>query len=389
MNELNPPGSSGTSKQQTIQALQIAILLFERVIARFGQLFTDVVDKVLKKFYTSMKSKFLRERMSVSSISVFHALLQLRNEIITLMKHTLSTMFTSETKMKQIDPRDFLSFEEATTTFVSLQKTLIDLIKVEVQEAKLDKSLSEKYLQQVAALHKLEPMIEHSRQKLLQDYFKILYNKWSASVSQGFGKESWIPLEPEFSLTETLTCLYGGQFLNQDTKMLLNESAMPGDVSMVQSGPEVPILVFKNEVLIEKRKFRITQSFQYVLEAVKHYLQLGGSFLDSDPEILSLSVKRVSDIFVLNSSLTTQYILSGGAVVTGILAKVTGEHLALALSQLGLAELIMSKLQELILPLLERDIKTRTQEIFKKLTNDIEALVTSVQTKWADMFFQE
>lgn len=372
-----------------VQALQIATSLFERVISRFTQLFTDVVEKVLKKFYTSMKSKFLRERMTVSSISVFQALLQLRNEIITLMKYTLSTMFTSEAKMKLVDPREFLAFEEATTNFVSLQQTLFDQIKVEVQEAKLDKSLAERYLQQVALLHKGEPVLEHSRQKLLQDYFKILYNKWSQSVSQGFGKESWVPLEPEFNLTETLCCLYSGQFLHQESKMLLNESAMPGDISMAQSAPEVPIMVFKNEVLIEKRKFKITQAFQYVLEAVKNYLQLGGSFLDSDPEILSLSVKRVSDIFALNSSLTTQYILSGGAVVTGLLKKVQGEHLALALSQLGLADLIMNKLQEQILPLLERDTKSKTLEVFKKLTGDIWGLVASVQTKWAEMFFEE
>ena len=60
---------------------------------------------------------------------------------------------------------------------------------------------------------------------------------------------------------------------------------------------------------------------------MKDFLSLGAQLADTNPEISILMVRKVLDLLVLNNSMTTQYILSGGAVMVNLLAKVTYDHL--------------------------------------------------------------
>ena len=183
------------------------------------------MDKVLKKFYASMKSKFLRDRMALSSINVFKILLTLKTQAIKAFKDCQSALFLNEANLKKIEIKDFQPYEEIIAIFASNLKILYENNTVVVNEQKLDKTIGESYMYYLSTVQTYEYIDDYSPIKLITDYFKAVSNRISQELNSDFQQEKWIPTELEYSVSEVLAYILNGKYFRQTTENILNESS--------------------------------------------------------------------------------------------------------------------------------------------------------------------
>lgn len=383
-----------------VSALIIANTIFERFITRFSHIFSELTERILKKFYASMRSKFLQNRMSVSSLNVFEILINLKMESIEVFEDCKKTIFMNETNLKRIDNKDFVTYQEIIDIFNSNLEVLFRNNLVVANEQKLDKSIVDKYTASLNTIQGYEYKSSFNRLKLIEDYFKAYYNAVSQALNSQYSHEKWQAVEADYQLSDIVTFILNGKYLKTQTDNILNESnAVAPEIKTDDTG--LPVLIYKNELHVDGVRYQLTGCFWQILQAVKDFLVLGSNFVDIQEGVAIVMIKRVLDLIVvflglnqMSNSMTTQYILSGGAVICNLVEKITYDHLgmleayvAIALSQMRLTEVIITSVQEKLKT--EGVKEAKLDELFKKVLFDLQTHSTSIQTKWTDMFTEE
>jgi hypothetical protein len=294
--------SSSQKQVNIVSALIIANTIVERFISRFTHIFTEIVDKVLKKFYLSMKSKFLRDRMALSSMNIFKILLSLKSNSIEIFKQCQARVFMNAGNLKRVELKDFQPYEEIISIFVNNLKILHENNTVVVNEQKLDKNLAQNYIEYLNSVQTYEYVNDYSRFKLIQDYFKALYNKLSQEINILCQEDKWVPAEIDYSVSEILGYILNGKYLKDGNDNILNESTaapLPGEIKACGEESAIPILIFKNEIHIDNVKYQISNYFSRILSAIKDILFLGAQYAEEDMAIAVSMVKRVLDVVVV------------------------------------------------------------------------------------------
>lgn len=285
-----------------VSALIIANTIFERFLSRFSHLFSELSDKVTKKFYQSMKSKFLQGRMTGTSLDIFRMLITIKTDSIEIFENVKKSIFMNESNLKKIETKDFGPYEDIIDVFNSNLKLLFDNNIVVVNEQKLDPSIVEKYSASLHSIQSYDYNPNYNRQKLIDDYFKALYNKISQELNGMYSQETWETAEVDDQIAEVLSFILSGKYLDHASDNILNEStAQPGEIKPDEN--EVPVLVYKNELHVNTSQFKVTGCFCRGLETIKEFLVLGCGFIEAQSEVAIFMMKRVLDIIVVGQEL--------------------------------------------------------------------------------------
>ena len=283
-----------------VSALIIANTIFERFITRFTHLVSEVLDKSLKKFYGSMKSKFLRERMSISTKNIFRILITIKTESLKTFNDCKLSLFMNEVNLKRIDLKDFEPYENIIAVFNTNLRVLFENNLIIVNEMKLDRSLAESYVADINAMQAYEYNVEYNKLKLLQDYYKALSNKIHTDINKAFSQEKWTPAEVDYGVSEILSYILNGKYLKAKTDFILNDTvANPAEGKAEEAG--TPILIYKKEIHVNNIKFILTSCYCMVLDAVRDFLQLGATFLAEEPDVIVAMVQRIIDVIIVVS----------------------------------------------------------------------------------------
>lgn len=339
-----------------------------------------------KKFYQSMKSKFLQGRMVVTTLDIFRTLIAIKTESIGIFENVKKSIFMNEGNLKKIETKDFGPYEEIIDVFNTNLKLLFDNNLVVVNEQKLDPAIVEKYTASLDSLQSYEYTATYNRLKLVDDYFKALFNKISQELNGMYSRETWSVAEVDYHMADVLSFILNGKYLSQTSDNILNDStALTGEIKAEEN--DIPVLVYKNELHVNTVQFKVTACFCRALEAIKEFLVLGSVFIEQQGDVALFMLKRVLDIIVMMNSMTTQYILSGGAVICKIVDRIDYDHLAITLSQMRLTEMIMTCIHA---KLTSAGIsQPKLEDMFKKVLADLQVHGTSIQVKWTDMFVDE
>lgn len=281
-----------------VSALIIANTIFERFLSRFSHLFSEMTDKVTKRFYQSMKSKFLVGRMTGTSLDVFKILITIKTESIEIFENVKKSIFMNEANLKKIETKDFGPYEDIIDVFNSNLKLLFDNNIVVVNEQKLDPSIVEKYTGSLHSIQSYEYRPNYNRMKLVDDYFKALYNKVSQELNGMYSHETWDTAEVDDQIAEVLGFVLSGKYLSQSSGNILNDSTAPTNEIKADDN-EIPVLVYKNELHINTSQFKVTRCFCRGLESIKEFLLLGSGFIEDQSEVAICMMKRVLDVIVV------------------------------------------------------------------------------------------
>lgn len=281
-----------------VSALIIANTIFERFITRFSHLFAELTDKVTKKFYQSMKSKFLRERMARASLNVFKILVKIKVESIKVFESCKKQIFMNEANLKRIDTKDFGPYEEIIDIFNTNLKLLFNNNLIVVNEQKIDKSLVESYAASLNAIQAYEYASDYNRLKLIDDYMKACYNHISQDLNAHYSKENWQSTEADYQLSDIVTFILNGKYLKKDTDNILNETAAQA-LQPKDEEKDLPVLIYKNELHVGGVRYQLTNCFWKILAAIKEFLVLGSTFVDSQEGAAITMLKRVLDLIVV------------------------------------------------------------------------------------------
>jgi len=290
--------NSQTKQVNIVSALIIANTIFERYITRFTHLVSEVLEKSLKKFYGSMKSKFLRERMSNSTKNIFKILIAIKLESLKTFNDCKLSLFMNEANLKRIDLKDFEPYENIIAVFNTNLRVLFDNNLIVVNEMKLDKSLADSYIADINAMQSYEYCLDYNRLKLLQDYYRALSNKVHTDINHAFSHERWAPAEVDYGVSEVLSFILNAKYLKAKTDFILNETvANPAEGKGEESG--TPILIYKREIHVNNIKFILSRCYCMVLDAVRDFLQLGSTFLSEEPDVVVVMVQRIIDVIIV------------------------------------------------------------------------------------------
>ena len=282
-----------------MSALIIANTIFERFITRFSHLVAEVVERTTKKFYQSMKSKFLRERMSASTRNIYKILINLKLNALAVFDHCKSSIFMNEVNLKRIELKDFEPYENIITVFNSNLKILFDNNLININELKLDKSIADKYINEINSMQSYDYKMTYNRLKVIQDYFKALTNKTQTDINSRFSEEKWFPAEIDYSISELLGYIFKAKYLKSKTDFILNDTVGAQPENRAEDEAELAILIYKNEININSIKFVLSNCFCAVLQAVHDFLALGATFLAEEPDIIVTMVQRTIDSIIV------------------------------------------------------------------------------------------
>lgn len=288
--------SSSNKQCNIVSALIIANTIFERFANRFSHLFSEVVDKILKKFYGSMKSKFLRERMTYSSLSIFQELLNLKIEAINIFEDWRREIFMQDALLKNIEIKDFENYENIISIYSGNLKILFDNNIIVVNEQKLEATIAEKYMGYLESIQTYDYQPEYSKIKLVENYLKVLTVKALQEINGQFGSENWEALEIDYHSGDTLAYILNAKYLEANAN-ILNESNLNAGAKTEE--PDYQILNYKNEIHINNMKFIISKSYVKVLSFIRDLLFLFSSFANEEPAFGTLFFKRIVETMIV------------------------------------------------------------------------------------------
>lgn len=292
--------NSHLKQVNVVSALIIANTIFERFITRFSHLFAELTDRILKKFYASMRSKFLQNRMSASSLDVFQTLIGLKMASIGVFEECKQAVFMHEANLKRVEHKDFATYQEIIDIFNCNLELLFRNNLVAVNEQKLDKGIVERYTASLDQLQGYEYSVSFDRLKLIEDYFRAYYNAVSQALNAQYSQERWLAVEADYQLSDIVTFILNGKYLKPATENILNMSAT-ATPELPAEEADMPVLIYKNELHVDGVRYQLTGCFGKILEAVKEFLVLGSVFMGVQEGVAIAMMKRVLDLIVVDS----------------------------------------------------------------------------------------